>query len=106
MVEAQQNIIEDLLYLMDEIKGEVLLRTALFLKNRKIAYGDMLKFIHNPEGYPGKKFKLQQIAIKFLDDAISERYTQIQELNLPINYVRKFVFDLLFKPKQKGENYN
>lgn len=94
---------EDKLNLIQEITNDTLEKTSDFFLNRKIFYNtSIIKYIRNPQPYPGNHSFIIKIVKKFLDDAISERYEEIQKIGLQFNFIEKSVLNNLFK----GERYS
>lgn len=91
-------ILEGKLDLIDKIRGDVLYRTSIYLINLKIPFENtILHFIRNPKHYPGQIHNIFLIIQKFLDDVISENYTEIQAHDLTIKFVSKIIMRQLFK---------
>lgn len=97
-----RDVLNDIASLYEEIKGDMLYRTANFLITLKIQFNGILEFLKNPINYPGDARKIKLIVKKFLNDAISDRLEEIRALNLHIKSIEREIMNNLFK----GERYS
>ena len=91
------DILNEIYFLYDEIKGDTLYRTSGFLIKLKIQFNGILEFLKNPIDYPGDIRKIKSIVKKFLNDAISDRLAEIRTLNLHIPLIEREIMNTLFK---------
>lgn len=101
IIEHQQELLlEQKLYLIDQVRGETLQGVAIFFRKCDIKVNpDLITFLNNPVGYPGILCNLPLIITKFLKDAISHHYFKIQRVDLQI----KFVYDTILKQIFRGK---
>ena len=93
----QNNIVDDHLWLIDQIREETLQKIGGFFDSINIEFGDLLKFLKNPVIYPGKTIGLEQIIERFLNVTISNYYKKIQTEGLPIKFLINTVRENLFQ---------
>ena len=93
----QNNIVDDHLWLIDQIREGTLQKIEDFFDGINIEFGDLLKFLRNPVIYPGKIVGLEQIIEQFLNLTISNYYKKIQAEGLTIKFVINTVRENLVK---------
>jgi hypothetical protein len=93
----QENIVDNHLWLINDVKGETLKEVAIYLKNRGIPFGYLPDFLKNPGTYPGNKITgLKQITERFLNITISKYYKKKAE-RLPVKFVFQTIMKILFQ---------
>lgn len=94
----QENIVDNHLWLINDVKGETLKEVAIYLRNRGIPFGYLPDFLKNPGTYPGNKITgLKQITERFLNIIISKYYKKIQAEGLPVKFVYNLIMKILFQ---------
>ena len=94
----QHNIVDNHLWLINDIKGETLKEIAIYLKNRSIPFGYLPDFLKSPNLYPGNKITgLKDIVERFLNLTISKYYFKIQAERLPVKFVYNLIMKILFQ---------
>jgi len=94
----RDNIVDNHLWLINDVKGETLKRIAIYLKNLRVPFGYLPNFINNPDLYPGNKITgLKDIVERFLDLSISKYYFEIQAERLPVKFVYDTIMKLIFQ---------
>ncbi len=91
------NPIEQQLDVLDKVKRETMQNVAIFLRNRGIKFGYLPDFIKNPPIYIGnKETGMKEIFSKFLNDALSHHYREIQSVGLQLKYIYHILMKEMF----------
>lgn len=94
----RDNIVDNHLWLINDVKGETLKKIAIYLNNRGIPFGYLPDFLNSPDLYPGNKITgLKEIVERFLDLSISKYYFKIQAEGLPVKFVFQTIMKILFQ---------
>lgn len=93
----RDNIVDNHLWLIDQIREETLQKIEKFLGNRNVKFEQLIEFLKKPIIYPGKIVGLKQIIERFLNLTISNYYKKIQAEGLSIKFVINTVRENLFQ---------
>ncbi len=96
MLKIQHNVVEDMLTILETLKGETLKKTALYLKKRGVEYGFLPDYLKDPKNYPGTKNGVKKIVDTFLTDVLSVNYFELQESNIPLKLAYNTIFESIF----------